>query len=457
MTSGRAGCTGGRAVPFAVPEHALRDGECRETVDVIYAHSVATGERPEPSTDEAPATDGWPRPDLAAAVELTRRLIRIPSTNDPSRKRSEAPAAKVVAEVMRSFGWKPVVEQVSRGRPNVHAVVEGGSPGPTLLFEGHTDVVTEMPEDAWSVPPFAAEMRDGRLYGRGSADMKGGLAAMLYAARAVERSGPFPGRIKFAALCDEEGMMQGVKHFVAQGHAADCDAAIVGEPEAEEVCTTSKGSIRLRIGVRGRMAHGAMPDRGANPIPVLGRLLVWCSAHEAELRRRHGRHPELGTATITPTVLQAGELAQLNVSPATASLGLDIRTIPGIDHTELIREITSNVEEYAFVGWTSGEVEVIDDRPATDTPEDAPVVRAVVNAHRDVTGVNPRIGGVPGATDGTVLWRDAHLPVVVYGPGDKWIAHQADEYVEIDDIMRKTEIYARAAYHFLHDESAAAA
>lgn len=423
---------------------------------MIYAHTVATGEKRDPPTGEAPTADGWPRPDLEAAVELTRRLIRIPSTNDPGRKRSEAPAAKAVAEVMRTFGWKPVVEEVTRGRPNVHAVVDGGSPGPTLLFEGHTDVVTEAPEEAWSVPPFAAEVRDGRLYGRGSADMKAGLAAMLYAARAVERAGPFPGRIKVAALCDEEGMMQGVKHFVAKGHAADCDAAIVGEPEAEEVCTTSKGSIRLRVVIRGRMAHGAMPDRGANPIPVLGRLLVWCGAHEAEMRRRHGRHADLGTVTITPTMFHAGELTQLNVSPATAQLGLDIRTIPGMDHAELIGGIRAQVEEYAYVGWTSGEVEVIDDRPATNTPEDATVVRAVVNAHRDVTGVNPRIGGVPGATDGTILWRDANLPVVVYGPGDKWIAHQADEYVEVDDIMRKTEVYARAAYHFLHAESPAA-
>lgn len=408
----------------------------------------------DPANEPSAQSSGWPGVDLAEVVELTRRLVRVPSVHDPARKRSEAPAAAVVAETMRQFGWQPVIEEVEPGRPNVHAVIDGGSPGPTLLFEGHTDVVSEAPEDAWSIPPFSAEVRDGRLYGRGSADMKSGLAAMLHAARAIERGGPFPGRLKVAALCDEEGMMRGVKHFVAQGHAADCDAAIVCEPEAEELCTTSRGSIRLRIDIRGRMAHGAMPDQGANPIPVLGRLLVWAAAHQAELRRRHGRHPTLGEVTVTPTVIGGGELDQMNVSPTDAMLALDVRTIPGVDHASLIGEIASAVEQYAFVGWVGGGVTVIDDRPATETPEDSPVVRAVFAGHRDVTGITPQIGGVPGATDGTILWRDAGLPVVVYGPGDKWIAHQADEYVDVDDIMRKTEVYVRAAHHFLADADA---
>lgn len=413
---------------------------------VIYARRVAS----DGDTEAAGQPTGWPEIDLDEVVALTQRLVQVPSVHAPDQDRSEAPAAEIVAEVMRGFGWEPVVEEVEPGRPNVHAVIDGGQPGPTLLFEGHTDVVSEQPEDAWTVPPFSGQIRGNRLYGRGSADMKSGVAAMLHAARAVEQSGPFPGRIKVAALCDEEGMMLGVKHFVAQGHAADCDAAIVCEPEAEEACTTSKGSIRLRVDLRGRMAHGAMPERGANPVPVLGRLLVWCAAYEADLRRRFGRHPTLGVPTVTPTVVAGGELAQLNVVPADGMLCLDVRTVPGIDHAQLIYEITDQVQQYAFVGWVGGTVTVLDDRPATETPEDSPVVQAVFAGHRDVTGVDPAVGGVPGATDGTVLWRDANLPVVVYGPGDKWIAHQADEYVEVDDVKRKTEVYARAAYHFLH-------
>ena len=114
-----------------------------------------------------------------------------------------------------------MLEEVAPGRPNVICVVEGGLPGPTLLFEGHSDVVTEGDPAGWSRDPFGGEIADGRLWGRGSADMKSGVAAMLFAAHALAAAGPFPGRLKLAVLVDEEGMMLGAKHFVAAGHTAD--------------------------------------------------------------------------------------------------------------------------------------------------------------------------------------------------------------------------------------------
>ena len=143
-------------------------------------------------------------------------------------------------------------------------------PDERLLFEGHTDVVTEGDERAWSVDPFGAELRDGRIYGRGSADMKSGVAAMLFAADAVVRAGSFPGRIVVAALVDEEGMMSGVRDFVARGHADGIDGAICCEPEGGEICHAAKGALRLRIDLTGKMAHGAMPFEGRNPNRAAG-------------------------------------------------------------------------------------------------------------------------------------------------------------------------------------------
>src|SRR5215211_6822447 len=137
--------------------------------------------------------------DAEALIEFTRRLVRIPSVHDDTRGLSEQPAAELVASQMRDFGWRPELDVVAPGRPNVVAVVDGGrGPGPTLLFEGHTDVVTE--GDGWTVDPFGAELRHGKLWGRGAADMKGGLAAMLFATDALARRGPFPGRVVVAAL-----------------------------------------------------------------------------------------------------------------------------------------------------------------------------------------------------------------------------------------------------------------
>lgn len=378
-----------------------------------------------------------------ALIQFTQRLVRVPSVNAAGR--GEEPAARLVAELMRSWGWQPELEFVAPGRPNVIAVVEGGRPGPTLLFEGHTDVVTE--GTGWTVDPYGGEIRDGRLYGRGSADMKSGLAAMLFATRALQSAGPFPGRIKLAVLVDEEGMMLGAKHFVAAGHANEVVGAIVCEPEAEEVCLTAKGALRIRLDFHGAMAHGAMPQHGRNPAPAMGRMIGWLADYQDRLQREVGAHPHLGLPYITPTVLGLGDLDQINVISADAVAALDIRTIPGLNHSDIVAEIEKAASTVG--GDIAVSVTVIDDRPATETSPDSPVVQAVLAAHEQITGSPAVIGGVPGATDGTILWRDAGIPVVVYGPGGKWIAHQADEFVEVDDIVRKARVYAEAARIFL--------
>ena len=395
------------------------------------------------------------RPDLSidaeGVVAFTAELVRIESVNDPATGRSEAPAAAAVAERMRAFGWNPVIEEVTPGRPNVICTVEGGRPGPTLLFEGHTDVVTEGDRSAWTHDPFAAEVIDGRMYGRGTADMKSGLAAVIYATRAVEQAGPFPGRIVIAALCDEEEMMLGVKHFVAAGHCEGVDGAISAEPEGGEICAVSKGAIRLRVDATGRMAHGAMPDHGANPIAALIRVGTAVEVLQNALQQRHGPYQHLGQIWLTPTVMAGGSIEQINVIPAESFMTIDVRTTPDVDHAGLIAEIRDLLAEVAADTGVALNLTVIDDRPATETATSSPVCRALARAHEAVTGTPPVYGGVPGSTDGTILWRDGRLDSVVYGPGGKWIAHQVDEFVEVEEIVTYTEVFARAALAFLGD------
>ncbi|MGW5160423.1 M20 family metallopeptidase [Nonomuraea wenchangensis] len=388
--------------------------------------------------------------DAIGVVEFTRELVRVPSTNDPGRR--ERAAAELVADRMRSWGWEPAWYEVEPDRPNVVAVVEGGGgDGPTLMFEGHTDVVTEGDLSEWTVDPFGGELRDGRLWGRGSADMKSGLAATLYATRALQLAGPFPGRIKVCALADEEGLMIGAHHFVAEGLAADVDGAIVAEPEAGEICAVAKGALRLRVDLIGKMAHGAMPQHGRNPIAAAGPLLVGLAELQEELQRRHPAHEHLGEVYVTPTVLRAGSHEQVNVIPATASVFVDVRTVPGVEH----QDVADRVAALAALAARSArdgiaaEVSVLVDRPPVDVPVTDPVVAALAAAHRTVTGEEPVYGGVPGSTDGTVLTHWGGIPSVVYGPGGKWIAHQADEYVEIEEIVRCTRVFAEAARRFL--------
>jgi succinyl-diaminopimelate desuccinylase len=387
--------------------------------------------------------------DHAALLQFTQDLVRIPSVYDPDNGRTEEPAARLVWQQLRGMGMHPVYDEVAPGRPNVYGMVDGGLPGPTLCFEGHTDVVTEGDLGEWTRPPWGAEIEDGLLYGRGSADMKGGLAAAIFAARAVADTGPFPGRILIAALVDEEGMMIGAKHFVATGQADDVDAAIICEPEAGEVCNVSKGALRLHVTFHGAMAHGAMPHQGRNPHPAVGRFLLGLAALESEVQARHGRHEHLGLSYLTPTVLRGGDPAQMNVIPSRADMWVDVRTIPGQDHGDLVAAVSSLAVESGAPHGVEAVLDVLDDRPAVLTPPDAPVVQALWDAHASVTGETPRLGGVPGATDGTVLTARTGMPTVVYGPGGKWIAHQADEHVAVADISRAAEVYVEAALRYL--------
>jgi succinyl-diaminopimelate desuccinylase len=393
-------------------------------------------------------------PDVDAAVRLTQRLVQLRTVNEPGAAAVEDPAARLLYDLMRGFGWHVTLEEVVPGRPNVVAIVDGTGPGRTLMFEGHTDVVTEGDRAEWDFYPYVGDIVDGRLRGRGSADMKSGVAAMIHAVRAVELGG-FAGRIIVAALADEEGMMIGAKDFAGSPLAASgVDGVIVCEPEGGEICAVAKGAIRVRVDLHGLMAHGAMPQHGRNPIPALGQLLIGLSELQQQIAESVGPHEHLGEFYLTPTVLQAGSVEQLNVIPATASVLLDVRTIPAVGHQALLLLITKLSETIATEAGLRATVSVIDDRPPVNTPLQAPVVTALARAHELVTGEPARYGGVPGTTDGTILSRDAGLQTVVYGPGGKWIAHQANEYVEVADIITATRVYAAAARIFLADAAA---
>lgn len=387
--------------------------------------------------------------DSDALIAFTQELVRVRSVNDPEAGTAEGQAAALVEAKMRAFGWEPQITEVAPGRPNVIAIIDGGQPGPTLMFEGHTDVVTEGEIAEWSFDPYGAEIRDGKLLGRGSADMKAGVAGMIFAARAMQTAGPFPGRIIVGALADEEGMMLGAKAFAATPLAKEVDGAIICEPEDGEVCNVSKGAIRMRIQITGKMAHGAMPQHGRNPIPVAAAIVGDLLQLEKSLNQTHGTHPLLGDNYVTPTVIAANTFAQINVIPRRCEFAVDIRTTTDIDHETLITRIHALIDKAATAQECAATMEIIDDRPPVDTPRDSPVVAALFAAHRAVAGADPQYGGVPGTTDGTILTRDAQIPTVVYGPGDKWIAHQANEWVAVKDIVSFAHVYAEAAHRFL--------
>ena len=409
-------------------------------------------------------------------VQLTQDLIRIPSVRREEGRGNEKEIALFLANLLDGMGLDVVVEEVEPDAPNVIAVLQGQEEGPCLMFECHTDVVTEGDVSEWRYGPFEGRVVGNRIYGRGACDTKGNLAAAVKAVQAISRSGyPLKGKILLGILVDEEGLMGGVKHFIRHGWANGVHGAIICEPVDNHLCITQKGALRVELTTTGKMSHGAMPLVGLNPIVPMISILEKIRRLEEEEIEIRGKDPLLGFPSITPTVLQApvkGE-AQVNVVPQECRAFLDIRTIPGQSHEALKKQLEDIVQEEETAvleslqsgplkeireslekGLSKGisfqaKVNVFEDRSWTKTSPDESIVQAVSRAVRRVTGQECNYGGVPGATDGTFLSTWAGIPIVTLGAGKWTIPHQKDEWVYIDDLCLTAKIYVASALEFL--------
>ena len=413
------------------------------------------------------------RIDPQAVIELTARLVKCNSVWDPQAGTGEAAAAELAAQWARHQGFAVVVEEVAPGRPNVIVTWAAGPGRRLLMFEGHTDVVTPGDRSRWQHDPFGAHIENGRMFGRGTNDTKGNLAAMLVAMAAVKAAAesgvPLTGGLVGGVLCDEEGMMTGVQAFIANGHADPVTAAVICEPQDGLVCIAQKGAVRARFLVNGRMSHGAMPLSGLNPAPAVARIIDGLAALEGQAIDNAGHDPLLGWPSFTPTVIQAPPQGppQLNVMPGEANVLVDVRTTPGQDHAaictaldQLGRQVERasnhhyrqldqrvNIQRNAALAVT---VEILSDRPCTRTDKNDPVVASAAWASQRVTGKPPEFAGVPGATDGTYLWALKNIPIVTMGAGDRHVPHQYDEWVDLDQLVDTARIYALTALHHLY-------
>jgi succinyl-diaminopimelate desuccinylase len=399
--------------------------------------------------------------DADEVIELTRALVRIPSVYRPGDpEATEARVAAFVESWFRREGFDVEVQDVAPGRPNViGSLGEKRSGQRSLLLEGHTDVVTEGDPAEWSRPPFGAELVDGRIYGRGTADMKSGLAAAMVAAAAFRRAGVgLKGKLVVGALVDEEDGMIGVRHLCQTAVGRELDAAIICEPEENELCLEQRGVVWARFRVRGKMAHGAMPEAGVNPIACLGRLLAAAPGLERRLRKVCEKSRYLRPPTVTPTIVQGPParvgVPQSNVIPAVAEATFDIRLTPGIGEDGVRAELEEICRQAAAaqpgvkIEWEP----VNAFRLATKVDRAEALVEAMVRGVKQAARRAPRYGGVPGSTDGTILRMQLGIPIVTCGPGDRLIPHQVDEFVSTDEIVEAAKIYVASALNYLEVE-----
>ena len=392
-------------------------------------------------------------------ISLIQDLVQIDSVIRPETGNTEHNVACYIIDwIRRELDIEPIICEVAPNRENIILTIDSGHPGPCLMIEGHMDVVSEGDKAAWKYDPFGAEIVDGRIYGRGSCDMKAGDAIALLIAKSFRRTDqPWIGKLRLGIVCDEEGMMIGIKHLIKNGYADDVDACLIPEPEENNLCISMKGAIRAIVRVKGKMAHGAMPLAGINPNTRLARIILAFEKYEKQEKIRCGVDPYLGLPSITFTVIQsppAGSPAQLNVMPAEAIAYVDIRTTPAQNHDAVKTKLQSILDELSGSDPDfKAELEFIEDRPVVSISKDEPIAAVSAQAYKDVTGKDPIWNGVPGATDGTFLSAWKNIPCIVNGPGPRHIPHQIDEYVEIDEAYECAKIYALTASRFLASKS----
>jgi succinyl-diaminopimelate desuccinylase len=329
-------------------------------------------------------------------ITLTADLVRINSVWNPQAGTSEQAVAERIADWAQTQGFDIQVDQVAPNRPNIIISWPAGSQTRTLMFEGHTDVVTPGDVSVWKYDPFGAEIVGRRMYGRGANDTKGNLAAMLIAMKALKASGvELVGAVIGGVLCDEEDQMLGVRDFIKRGHADKISAAVICEPQDGMICTAQKGAIRARYLITGRMSHGAMPLSGLNCAPAIAQLIDGLHELEKAAATAVGKDEYLGWPSITPTVIQAPATGapQLNVMPREAKVLVDIRTTPRQPHEKIIADLTAlalKIERRVRECYReydarlnlqrdhglAVQVEILTDRPCTFTDRSEPVVKA---------------------------------------------------------------------------------
>lgn len=367
--------------------------------------------------------------------DLLQQLIRAEST----AANGESAAAEVVAAHLRQHGIDSRIDRWERGRSNVIAHVKTTGRRPALLFVCHLDVVGPG-EEPWSHPPFAAVEDKGRIYGRGAVDMKGGVAAAVAAISAVVDSKvKLQGDIVFAATAGEETDSAGVLRFMQdRAWLPELAGIVIPEPTALAVVTAHRGLFWLKITTKGKAVHSSMAQRGINAIGSMKRVLDELERYRIEFPP----HPQLGPATMSVNTISGG--AAMNIVPDRCALGVDVRTLPGQDHEairydfeRMLARLTADVPhfeaELAVERWAG----------AMETDPHCEFVKMFCSAvGMDLTN------SIAFTTDAPHL-APLGAPIVIYGPGNPKLCHQADEYLEIADLQKGIGLFQNVIHRFL--------
>jgi len=368
--------------------------------------------------------------------DLLKKLIQA----QPTLGKGELEAAKVLADYFASFGIDTRIEQWGNSRANISLHIDSAGEKKALLFAAHLDVVPPG-EASWKFPPFEAVEFQDRIYGRGAADMKAGIVAL--AAAIVEIIGnntKFKGDLIFAATAGEETDSCGAKRFVEKekSNLPELAGIVIPEPTNFKIVTAHRGMLWIQIETSGKTAHGSMPQFGINAISSMNMLLNQLN----EFKFDFPEHPRLGSCSISINEIHGGKAT--NVVPDSCLIRIDIRTLPGQNHEQVMQEFQNIVDELTeTIKDFDAELTFIRSVKATESDDTCDFIQSFCKV-ADI----PKTTTVGFCTD-SPFFGPLNAPVVIFGPGKPDVCHKPDEHVDLVDLDTAKEYYKKIISKFL--------
>jgi putative selenium metabolism hydrolase len=382
-----------------------------------------------------------PDQDVQDLIRFAQTLIRTPSL--PTQ---EGEVAELLAAEMGKVG----LEEVHTDRIGNVIGRLGTGKRPILVYNGHMDIVDVGNWADWPFPPYDAHIQDGVLFGRGAADMKGALAAMLYGAKALRDQGTrLRGTLYVVGVVQEEPCEGLAMRVLVEEEGLRPDMVVLGEATNLHISRGQRGRVEMLVEVTGRSSHASSPELGRNAVYDAARLIFGVEL----LGSRLGHDPFLGSGSITVTEIWS-QAASRNAVPDRCTFCIDRRLTLGETETKALVEIRSiiategarakvAVDEYAATSYTGYTCRARKHYPAWMTPEDHPLLQALVRTIRDTLGARPRIGRWSFSTDGVYTMGEAGIPTVGFGPGEEKLVHTPQEQVRLNDIINAARVYAQ--------------
>ncbi|GAB4342816.1 MAG: M20 family metallopeptidase [Candidatus Abyssubacteria bacterium] len=375
-------------------------------------------------------------------IDFLVQFVRAQSVNPPG---ATTLASQVIEEKLKEFSSPVEIHSFDDDKPNLILRL-GGNKGTSLCFNSHMDTVPVGDTGKWTHDPFGGEIVRGELYGRGSADAKGCAAAMLMAARVLEKTGvELKGRLDVAIVSDEEtGGSMGTQYLLEKG-ALGPDFAVIGEITSNRVAIAEKGMLAITLTTHGRTAHASTPWEGISAISHMARLI---REIETTLGKsfKTKRHPLTPPPSFNFGLIEGG--VALNVVPDECRLTMDRRTLPGESHDEAEAEIASIIESLKKSDPTfDADYSVLYRANSFETPPDSHIVKSVSRACERM-GLNPQPIGYQQVSDGR-FFAQRGIPTVLLGPGTAELAHTPDEHVPVAAVLQAVKIYALIAVELL--------